>query len=180
MTDTEGPGRISAPLPAGVTGLHFKSSGLLCFLYLFDVSWESRQMNQRPNELAPCGVFCAACPSFNTTCAGCASDSKEQRRTSKWGCRIRDCCYNIEEKDFCIDCSKFPCVRNRKKLLDTHPGDPKFRYRHEIPEIFTKMKEMGIDNYLEYQRRRWSCPYCGEMVHFYHYKCSECGKEVTV
>jgi len=137
-------------------------------------------MKQIKNELAPCGVFCGACPSFNKTCLGCASESKEQKRTSKWGCKIRDCCYNIEEKDFCIDCSKFPCKKYRKKLLDTHPGDQKFRYRHEIPEIFEKMKEMNIEGYFEYQKRRWSCPSCGGIVNFYHYKCSKCGKEVTV
>lgn len=137
-------------------------------------------MKQVINELAPCGVFCGACPSFNKTCLGCASESKEQTRTSKWSCKIRDCCYNIEEKSFCIDCSQFPCKKNRKKLYDTHPGDAKFRYRHEIPEIFGKMKEMGIEDYLKYQKRRWSCPYCGGIVHFYHYKCSKCGKGVNV
>jgi len=137
-------------------------------------------MKQIPNELAPCGVFCGACPSFNKTCLGCASKSKEQKRTSKWGCKIRDCCYNIEEKDFCIDCIQFPCKKHRKKLLDTHQGDPKFRYRHEIPEIFKKMKEMSIEDYFEYQKQRWSCPSCGGIVNFYHYKCSKCGKEVFI
>jgi DNA-directed RNA polymerase subunit RPC12/RpoP len=42
------------------------------------------------------------------------------------------------------------------------------------------MKEMGIEDYLKYQKRRWSCPYCGGIVHFYHYKCSKCGKGVNV
>jgi hypothetical protein len=123
-------------------------------------------MKQIPNELAPCGVFCGACPSFNKTCLGCASESKEQKRTSKWGCKIRDCCYNIEEKDFC--------------LLHSHPGEIKFKYRHEIPEIFQKLKELGVDDYLEFQKQRWSCSSCGSRVNFYHYKCSKCGKEVIV
>ena len=137
-------------------------------------------MKHLQNELAPCGVFCGACPSFNRTCFGCASENKEQKRTSKWGCKIRDCCYNREAKDFCIDCSQFPCEKSRKKLLDTHPGDPKFKYRHEIPQNFKKMKEMGIEDFLEYQRQRWSCPSCGGTVHFYHYQCSKCGKEIAV
>lgn len=137
-------------------------------------------MNQIVTELAPCGVFCEACPSFNKTCLGCASESKEQHRTSKWGCKIRECCYDKKEKDFCIDCDQFPCRISRKKLLDTHRGDPKFKYRHEIPEIFPKIREMGIANYLEYQRRRWACPSCGGMVHFYHYTCSKCCKEARI
>lgn len=137
-------------------------------------------MKQIPNELAPCGVFCGACPSFNKTCLGCASESKEQKRTSKWGCKIRYCCYNIEEKDFCIDCSKFPCSVINKKLLHSHPGEIKFKYRHEIPEIFKKLKELGVDDYLEFHKQRWSCPSCGSRVNFYHYKCSKCGKEVFI
>ncbi len=135
-------------------------------------------MKNLPNELAPCGVFCGACPSFNKTCIGCASDSKEQKRTSKWGCKIRNCCYNIEEITFCIYCNQFPCKKYKKKLLDTHQEDPKYRYRHEIPEIFKKLKEVGIHNYLKLQKQKWSCLHCGGTVHFYHYTCSKCGKEV--
>jgi len=89
---------------------------------------------------------------------GCASDSKEQERTSKWGCKIRNCCYNIEEKNFCVYCSQFPCKEYRKRLLDTHQGDPKFRYRHEIPEIFKKMKGIGIRNYLQFQKLKMVMP----------------------
>ena len=137
-------------------------------------------MKKLPYELAPYGVFCGACPSFNKTCLGCATDSKEQERTSKWGCKIRNCCYKIEEKNFCIDCSQFPCKKYRNKLLDTHQGDPKYKYRHEIPEIFERMKEIGIHNYLKFQKQRWSCPECGGMVHFYHYICSKCGKELRI
>ena len=36
-------------------------------------------MNNRRNELAPCGVFCAACPSFDKTCNGCSSDNQKQK-----------------------------------------------------------------------------------------------------
>jgi hypothetical protein len=133
-----------------------------------------------PNELAPCGVYCGACPSFNKTCLGCVSANKKQKRKSKWECKIRVCCYDIEKLYFCIDCGKFPCITHRKKLSDTHQGDSKFKYRHEIPQIFAKMKEMDIESYLEYQKKRWICPSCGGVVYFYHYKCSNCGKEVPV
>lgn len=137
-------------------------------------------MKSIPNELAPCGVFCGACPSFNKTCLGCASESKKQKRTSKWNCRIRKCCYEEKETDFCGYCVQFPCDEVNKKLIDSHPGETKFKYRHEIPENITKLKELGLGDYLEYQRRRWSCPSCGGRVVFYEYTCVECGKEVIV
>ena len=118
-------------------------------------------MKNIPNELAPCGVFCGACPSFNKSCLGCPSESKKQKRTSKWGCKIRNCCYNEKKQDFCV-------------------GDNRFKYRHEISENFTKLKELGLGGYQEYQKQKWSCPLCDGTVYFYHYKCSKCGNEMSV
>ena len=46
-------------------------------------------MKDRTSEVAPCGVLCAACPSFGKTCLGCASENKNQNRISKWNCKIR-------------------------------------------------------------------------------------------
>ena len=137
-------------------------------------------MEKRLNELAPCGVYCGACPSFNKTCLGCASESKNQKRTSKWGCAVRNCCYIDKEINYCIECDNFPCKRIKKKLIDTHPNDIRFKYRHEIPDIFVKMKEMKLEDFLEFQEERWSCPHCGSIVHFYKYKCSNCGEEVII
>lgn len=131
-------------------------------------------------ELAPCGVYCGACPSFGKSCRGCADESREQGRSSKWGCKVRVCCYEQEQKDFCIECEKFPCKAHKKKLLDTHPEDPRFKYRHEVPANFSKMKEKGIDDYLRYQKERWACPSCGGTVYFYHYRCGRCKREVSV
>ncbi len=79
-----------------------------------------------------------------------------------------------------MDCESFPCGPHYKKLLNSHPGDPRFMYRHEIPENFRKLKELGPDRYIEYQRNRYSCPDCGGLVYMYHYQCSQCGKRVRV
>lgn len=133
-----------------------------------------------PNELAPCGVYCGACPSFNKTCLGCPSESKSQKRKSKWGCKIRKCCLNEKKLDFCGNCLEFPCDKINKKLIDSHPGDCKFKYRHEIPDNLEKLKELGIEKYMDYQKYRWTCPSCDGIVYFYHYKCGKCGKELVV
>ncbi len=141
---------------------------------------EENHMKERNNKLAPCGVFCGACPSYKKTCLGCASENKDQKRTSKWSCKIRNCCYNSQNKNYCIECEKFPCQKLKNKLIDTHPDDIRFKYRHEIPEIFVKMKDMDIKDYLEFQEERWRCPFCGGTIHFYKYKCSKCGKKMKV
>ncbi len=133
-------------------------------------------MKERPNELAPCGVFCGACPSYGKTCFGYPSESRAQKRTSKWNCRIRRCCYDTMKKGYCIECDRFPCEIIKKKLIDSHPEDPRFNYRHEIPAMFPVMKEIGTDAYIEIQKNRWTCPSCGGTILFYHHKCNKCGR----
>lgn len=132
-------------------------------------------MNQRIVELAPCGVYCGACPSFDKTCKGCASEDRNQNRSSKWSCKIRTCCYDQKKLDYCIDCEKFPCTIIDKKLISSHTYDPRYKYRHEIPNIFSNLKMITVENYLEYQRQRWKCDSCGGRISFYNYTCEKCG-----
>ena len=135
---------------------------------------------QIPAELAPCGVWCGACPSYQKTCLGCASEDHKQKRGSKWGCRIRVCACEKESVDFCVDCDKYPCKIHLSKLGDSHPGDPRFDYRRETHENFIKMKELGFEKYIIYQRERNACEDCGGLIYFYHYTCSECGRKQQV
>ena len=165
----------SRPAPQGVPPQEQGMSATLCTFGLKGLC-----MNNIPPELAPCGVFCGACPSFSKTCLGCASQRKEQKRTSKWSCKIRKCCYEMKQLSFCGACSEFPCTKVNKKLIQSHPGDTRFRYRHETPENFAKLAELGVVDYLEYQQKRWTCPACGGKVYLYHYVCSNCGQVVEV
>lgn len=137
------------------------------------------KMIELPKELAPCGVFCGACPSFSKTCQGCSSKSKDQKRTSKWGCKIRKCCYEEHAFTSCASCTELPCVKLNKKLIDSHPENPKFAYRHEIEDNFKKFRELGPEAYLAYQVQRWTCPECGGRVLFYEYVCRNCGKPMV-
>lgn len=131
------------------------------------------------NDLAPCGVFCGACPSYTKSCKGCASEDTNQKRKSKWGCKIRVCCYDLKELDFCIQCQQFPCEIFSKKLLATHSNNPKYTYRFEIPEVFQNLKVLGIDRFHEYQVQRWKCS-CGGTIKFYDYKCCNCKVEKLI
>jgi hypothetical protein len=132
------------------------------------------------DELAPCGIFCGACPSFNKSCKGCGSEDKEQKRLSKFNCQIRVCCYTDMQLDFCIDCEQFPCKIIDKKLINSHPGDTRYTYRHEIPEILIKLKTMSLDNYVEFQTQRWKCKSCGGTIQFYIYNCNKCGNKQLI
>jgi hypothetical protein len=130
-----------------------------------------------PDSIAPCGVYCGACPSFERSCLGCRSENREQKRSSKWGCRIRQCCFG-KGLDFCNQCEDYPCKPWLRKLPDSHPGDARFAYRHEVGDNLQRLKEMGVDGWLEEQKRKWQCPRCGGVVRFYHYRCSDCGYQV--
>lgn len=133
--------------------------------------------DEKYNELAPCGIYCGACPSFENTCLGCASEDKTQDRSSKWGCKIRNCCYNLKGVDYCANCEQFPCKIYNKKLLNTHQDDPRYTYRYELPKSVKKLKTLGVKSYINFQRQRWKCDICGGTIRFYHYKCDKCGNE---
>jgi hypothetical protein len=132
-------------------------------------------MGSVPPEAAPCGVYCGACPSFGKSCKGCSSSDRDQRRRSKWGCRLRVCCIEERGLEFCHQCDEHPCGRYVRKLPGSHVGDPRFDYRREVYDNLIRIAEVGVAVWLEEQGTRWQCPECGGRVHFYHYTCSECG-----
>ena len=129
-------------------------------------------------ELAPCGVYCGACPSFPTLCTGCSSADQVQRRTSWIGCQIRECCYEKKRILFCAECTEFPCEMILENLISSYPDNPKYDYRHEIPENVEKFRILGLEGYLNFQEQKWTCPLCGGRVTFYDYRCQKCGKKV--
>ena len=131
-------------------------------------------MGRIPDEAAPCGVFCGACPSYKKSCLGCGSDDRKQKRKSKWGCKIRKCCFEDKNLNFCIDCDEFPCGLI-EKLKNSHHDEVRFKYRHEIYDNLEKINEIGIENWVEDQKNRFKCPKCNGHVFWYKYKCNECG-----
>ena len=62
-----------------------------------------------------------------------------------------------------------------KKLSESHKGDKRYKYRHELPSNLKRIKKIGIQKWLLEQKTRWKCPKCGGTINFYHYKCSDCG-----
>lgn len=135
------------------------------------------RINKIPVELASCGVFCGACPSFGKSCQGCPSEDVKQKRKSKWSCEIRNCCYFTHNINFCFECSEFPCKKLGKKLFNSHSDDPKYQYRHEIIKNLEMLSELGVKDYLKYQEKKWECPSCKGRVYWYHYRCSQCNQE---
>ncbi len=136
-------------------------------------------MGRIPDETAPCGVFCGACPSYGKSCLGCGSEDHKQRRKSKWGCKIRNCCFQEKNLNFCIECDEFPCPLLEKKLKNSYPGEARFKCRHEIYDNLKGIKEKGVENWIKDQKKRFKCPKCDGRVVWYKYACNECGYEYS-
>lgn len=129
------------------------------------------------NGISSCGVPCFACPSLiKGTCQGCRSEAP-QKRSSKFGCKIRICSLTIKNVQFCYQCEEFPCKIIKKKLLSAHQGDKKYAYRFELTDNLQLIEKIGIEKGLKALEARWSCPECGGRIQFYHYICSDCGKD---
>ncbi|WP_214019586.1 DUF3795 domain-containing protein [Methanoculleus sp.] len=134
------------------------------------------QTGRLPDSMAPCGVYCGACPSFGKGCRGCGSENRKQRRTSKWNCKIRRCCFEEKGLALCSQCTDFPC-RLTDKLQRSYPGNERFRYRHEIYENLREIQRQGLDAWLLGEEEKRRCPICGKTIVFYHYRCPACGHE---
>jgi len=129
-------------------------------------------------KVSYCCLYCGACPSFQKgTCLGCRSEDKSQSRKSKWSCKIRTCCIDIKIVEHCGQCEEFRCNEINRKLINSHENDPKFEYRHKIPQNVVALNKLGIKKWAQAQARLWSCGGCGNPIVFYYNKCSICGKE---
>lgn len=105
--------------------------------------------------IAPCGMNCELCHSFQDKkkqCPGC--------RNRQTNCRIRRCDKRIA---YCFECSTFPC--KRLKQLDLRY---KTEYSMSMLENLIFIKEQGESLFLEQQKEKYLCPDCGNL-HTVHY-----------
>ena len=129
-------------------------------------------------KVSYCGLYCGACPSFHKgTCLGCRSEDKNQSRISKWSCKIRKCCIEVQKIEHCGQCEDFPCKEMNRKLINSHQNDPRFEYRHKIPQNVKALNKLGLREWAQAQAKLWSCLHCGKPIVFYYNKCSACGRE---
>ena len=64
--------------------------------------------------------------------------------------------------------------------MDSHPGDPRFQYRCDVPENLRLLKELGEEKYINHMIEKYTCPHCSGQVVWYDYRCRECGEEVFI
>ena len=137
-----------------------------------------------------CGIFCGSCsvlmhgatgradgfvaclgsvPKGELACNGCKSDSLYA------GCRVcsfRDCA-RAKGVEHCADCADYPC-----KIYAKWQSVGKFLpHVREASASLEAINRDGVDNWLAVQKKRWSCPDCGEPFSWYMSVCAVCGRK---
>ncbi|MDD1768889.1 MAG: DUF3795 domain-containing protein [Methanomassiliicoccales archaeon] len=142
-------------------------------------------------ELAAyCGLYCGSCETFRAwkdkdaallmkeaeesgrpveeiRCDGCKSSD-----VIFWcrQCKIKDCAVG-RGFQFCSECGDFPC----RFVLEFEAS----RLHHEgvISEL-RRIREIGVDEWLAGQDRKWRCPSCSGRITFYDERCRDCGSVI--
>lgn len=137
-----------------------------------------------------CGLNCGACPvgmanelgrgdildgfaaNWNIErekleCSGCKGDVIAGFCQ---GCEMRHC---AREKgvEFCFQCDDYPCG-----TITEFRNDDAVHHSVVFSNL-AKIREMGLDAWLESEKERWACPECKERFGWYSDRCS-CGCEL--
>lgn len=154
---------------------------------------------------AACGTYCGACPAYlakhgeddsitlkrrehrpsgwanepktipdpnwmdGLRCDGCLSGGELPPHCRN--CSIRLCAADKLDDARCADCGELPCYRITDLI------NVGFLHRREYLPNLAKMREMGVQNWIEYEEDRWRCPRCGLPMSWYDTECLRCGEE---
>lgn len=124
--------------------------------------------------IAPCGINCTSCYAYQRTkkiCPGCRGDDSA-KSYSCIVCRIKNCILlHQTESKLCYECAKFPCTR--LKQLDKRY---RLKYHTSLIGNLLRIKEKGIESFLEEEKEHWKCPSCGGMLCIHREECPECNE----
>ena len=124
--------------------------------------------------IAPCGVICDICLGFQrdkNKCVGCNGVGNKPNHCNV--CSIKFCPEKSgNETLLCGECAKFPC--RRIKDLDK-------RYTSKYGESpilnLTKVKEVGMSQFVENETEKWKCKKCGQLLCVHRKTCLICGNK---
>jgi len=134
----------------------------------------------RENLIAPCGMDCAVCSGY----LALKHDVKEKgvRMAYCKGCRPRGkkcaflkkrCELLLNKKvEFCYECEEFPC-KNLKHIDNRYQTF----FHMSLIDNLQFIKQHGLVQFLESQRKKWQCPNCGEVICCHNGICFSCGIE---
>jgi len=130
---------------------------------------------------ASCGLFCGACSSMilfekaqgvdsavsvqmdieESPCGGCRAPEQQN-------CEFIQCAkaHGVES---CAFCEAFPCEQI------TRFSQEEWEHHQVVLDNLYRIKEIGIDAWVEEQQQHWQCSACGTRAIWYQRQCSKCG-----
>ncbi len=103
------------------------------------------EFNRTDGLFSLCGLNCGLCPmQIRGECSGCFNGS-----TCYQTCPIAPCSVRHGNVQYCFQCHEYPC--KRYDGIDAH--DSLISHRNQKRDML-KAKEMGIDAYLDEQRKK--------------------------
>lgn len=151
---------------------------------------------------AACGTYCGACPAYiakhgtdelkellkksssnsatgkgippanwmeGLLCDGCLSGGTLAPHCQQ--CNIRLCALDKQTDARCANCEELAC---RRVMNLINMGG--YLHREEYIPNLKKMKEMGVQEWVIYEEKRWQCPRCGLPLSWYDTECAGCGE----
>ncbi len=150
---------------------------------------------------AACGTYCGACPAYlakhgdkeqnkmrlqkrptktmkgvppsnwmdGLVCDGCLSGGKLAGHCQM--CNIRLHALKTQSNSRCSDCKELPCNRITNLI---NMGN--YFHRDEYLPNLKKIREMGVQEWVKYEEKRWLCPKCGMPMSWYDAECAGCGE----
>ncbi len=157
---------------------------------------EIKDGEAKVNLAAACGTYCGACPAYinkhgegeenfpsepvnddidnfvnimdNLQCDGCLSSGTLAGHCQT--CNIRLCAANKQNDSRCTDCEELPCSRITNLI-----NQGSYPHRQEYLPNLEKIREMGVQEWVEYEEARWRCPQCSTPISWYDTRCTGCG-----
>lgn len=126
--------------------------------------------------IAPCGMNCGICTAYlrdKKKCPGCNGiDVNKPAHCIK--CSIKNCekrqASNLE---LCYKCDTFPCLR--LKQLDKRY---RTKYAMSMLENLEQINKLGIDEFNNNEKIRWTCKHCGGIICVHGGYCSSCNEKI--
>jgi hypothetical protein len=135
-----------------------------------------------------CGLYCGACPVLvaNETgqlaetarkwdmkpeelvCGGCKSGVECVYCRS---CRLKACAQD-KQIESCVECAEYPCLQLIDFRNDSHP------HHSAVLGNLSRIRKIGVRNWLTEQKTRWSCSMCGTRFTWYDETCAQCGSRL--
>jgi hypothetical protein len=126
--------------------------------------------------IAPCGMNCGICIAYlrkERKCPGCHEEDAHKPVTRE-RCVIRNCeTIKLNQSKFCFECEEYPC--KRLKQLDKRY---RTKYSMSMIENLESIKEIGLNAFVENEKKRWHCSKCGGVICVHRGYCLHCAEMI--